>query len=222
MVLAVTPFCVETDPTSLGSGEYSDRLESAYGPELGRSPIASAGFMAKRGAVSLFAGADVRDLPLLGHERESYRTREQETRASRGFFCLPGTHGKGQGVPLERPERPVHADWDRGIKDMAKACAEDGVVLLIRFMPIAADVSNARDWTQLEVWARDLESTHANVRVARPIMLPYDQSLMWDSIHINAAGVGKFMPTVARDVQAALGRHEPLTADPRIGQQEDR
>jgi hypothetical protein len=208
VVLAVTPFCVETDPTSLGSGEYSDRLESAYGPELGRSPIASAGFMAKRGAVSLFAGADVRDLPLLGHERETYRTREQETRASRGFFCLPGTHGKGQGVPLERPERPVHADWDRGIKDMARVCAEDGVVLLIRFMPIAADVSNARNWTQLEGWARDLESTHANVRVARPIILPYDQSLMWDSIHINADGAGKFMPTVARDVQAALGRHD--------------
>ena len=151
----------------------------------------------------------VRDLPLLGHERETYRTREHETRSSRGFFCLPGTHGKGQGVPLERPERPVHADWGRGIKDMAKACAEDGVVLLIRFMPIAADVSNARDWTQLEGWARDLESARANVRVARPIILPYDQSLMWDSIHINAAGVGKFMPTVARDVQAAIGRHDP-------------
>ncbi|HEV3304303.1 MAG TPA: hypothetical protein VG055_31930 [Planctomycetaceae bacterium] len=217
VVLAVTPFCVETDPTSLGSGAYSGRLESAYGPELGCSPLASAGFMAKRGTVSLFAGADVRDLPLLGHERETYRTREQEARASRGFFCLPGTHGKGQGVPLERPERPVHADWDRGIEDMAKACAEDGVVLLIRFMPIAADVSNARDWTGLEGWARDLESTHANVRVPCPIILPYDQSLMWDSIHINAAGVGKFMPSLARDVQAAFGRHEPFSRSARRG-----
>jgi hypothetical protein len=88
---------------------------------------------------------------------------------------------------------------------MAKACAEYGVVLLIRFMPIAADLLNARDWRQLEGWARDLESAHANVRVARPIILPYDQSLMWDSIHINAAGVGKFMPTVVGDVQAVLG-----------------
>lgn len=39
-----------------------------------------------------------------------------------------------------------------------------------------------REWTQLEGWARDLESTHANVRVARQIILPYDQSLMWDSL----------------------------------------
>jgi hypothetical protein len=93
---------------------------------------------------------------------------------------------------------------------MAKACAEDGVVLLIRFMPIGADLSNTRDWTLLEAWARDLESTHANVHVARPLILPYDQSLMWDSIHINAAGVGKFMPTFAKDVLAALGRHDPV------------
>jgi hypothetical protein len=29
---------------------------------------------------------------------------------------------------------------------------------------------------------------------------------MWDAQHLNAAGIEKFMPTVAKDVQAALER----------------
>jgi hypothetical protein len=55
--------------------------------------------------------------------------------------------------------------------------------------------------------------------VVLAVILPYDQSLMWDSIHINAAGVGKFMPTVARDVQAALGRHDPFSRSGRRGKE---
>jgi hypothetical protein len=29
---------------------------------------------------------------------------------------------------------------------------------------------------------------------------------MWDAIHLNAAGVAKFMPIVAKDVQSVLGK----------------
>jgi lysophospholipase L1-like esterase len=29
---------------------------------------------------------------------------------------------------------------------------------------------------------------------------------MWDGIHLNAAGVEKFMPVVAKDVEAVLGK----------------
>jgi hypothetical protein len=34
----------------------------------------------------------------------------------------------------------------------------------------------------------------------------YDRSLSWDRVHLNRAGVGKYMPLVAKDVQAALGK----------------
>ncbi|HEV3138353.1 MAG TPA: hypothetical protein VGZ26_10625 [Pirellulales bacterium] len=126
-------------------------------------------------------------------------------RKSRGFHFLPAIRGKGQGVPWERPEIPVHPDWDSGIRSIADACKECGVPLLIRFAPIDSAVRAARDWSQLERWASELEGSQPNVTVARPIVLAYEPRFMWDAMHLNAAGVEKFMPVVAKDVQAVLG-----------------
>jgi hypothetical protein len=40
--------------------------------------------------------------------------------------------------------------------------------------------------------------------VRRPMILTYEPRLMLDAIHLNLEGVNKFMPVVAKDVQAAL------------------
>jgi len=76
--------------------------------------------------------------------------------------------------------------------------------LLIKFAPVADAEVSARDWSQLERWCRQLESRYAHARVARPLIIGYPPELMWDGIHLNAAGVEKFMPIVAKDVQAVL------------------
>jgi hypothetical protein len=204
VVLVATPFCFEVDPSSL-DGELSGRVSASYGPEVGSvSMLEAIVFVTKRGAASILQGSDVRDRPLVGLERETYRSLESKMRETRGFFGLPGLHGHVQGVPLERPEKPVHPDWDRGIRSIAQACNDAGVPLLIRFAPISAEYREARDFTQLDRWARELESSHSNTTVARPIVLPYDAGLMWDGIHLNGAGVEQFMPVVVKDVQAAL------------------
>jgi hypothetical protein len=145
---------------------------------------------------------EVRDDPLEGFTRESYRTLQSKMRDSRGFFRLPGQHGPQRVVDRPGPENIVHGDWDRWIRAIAVACGN--VPLLIQFTPIAGDTVDARDFRQLEEWSRGVESSHPNVRVARPIILPYAATLMWDPIHLNAAGVEKFMPVVAEDVQALL------------------
>jgi hypothetical protein len=206
VTLVVTPFCFEVDPSRL-DGELSQRVDASYGAHVEKR-VSVAGFASfvKRGAVGLFRGADPRDRPLDGLARETYRTLEVKMRTSRGFFCLPGTHGKGQGVPMERPEKPVHPDWNRGIHLIAEACNDAGVPLLIRFSPIVSDARAARDFTQLDRWATDLEASQTNVTVARPIVLAYDPGLMWDSIHLNATGVEKFMPVVAQDVRGVAKR----------------
>ena len=205
IILVATPFCFEVDPSTLGSGEYADRIAAAYGPEVGGSEVLRIAFIAKRGAVSLLRSTDVRDMPLIGLEQETCRTYEAKMRKSRGFHFLPAIRGKGQGVPWERPEIPVHPDWDSGIRSIADACKECGVPLLIRFAPIDSAVRAARDWSQLERWASELEGSQPNVTVARPIVLAYEPRFMWDAMHLNAAGVEKFMPVVAKDVQAVLG-----------------
>jgi hypothetical protein len=206
VVVVVTPFCFESDPLSL-DGELSGRVVASYGPEIGTvSALERIAFVSKRGAASLWQDADVRDRPLTELERETYRTLESKMRETRGFFCLPGVHGRPHGVPIERPQRPVHPDWDRGVHAMADACNEAGVRLLIRFAPFSAEYRDWRDWTRLERWASELESTHANVAVARPILLPYDPPLMWDGTHVNADGVEKFTPTVANEIEAVWGK----------------
>ena len=87
---------------------------------------------------------------------------------------------------------------------MADTCDAAGVRMLILFAPIEAGYEDARDFDRLDRWGRELEETHPGLTVQRPIILTYEPRLMRDAIHLNLAGVEKFMPVVAKDVQEAL------------------
>jgi hypothetical protein len=199
VVIVASPFCFEVDPATLGAAEFGERLAAAYGPELGRSPVESAALITRRGAVSAFLSNDVRNLPLVGLERETYLSLESKMRAGRGFFSLPDVN-RPKGVAMNRPEHQIHHDWDDGIRAIARECERHRVKLLIRFTPMAEAVRNARDWTQLDPWASELESAHPNVHVARPMVLLYPHDCMWDGVHLSAHGVERFMPQVAKDM----------------------
>ena len=207
IVLCCTPFCFENDSGTIG-GDFPERFVANYGPDVRGvvSPAESIAYFVKRGAVSLLdpRAREVRDDPLDGLERETYRTLESKMRQSRGFFLLPGLHGPEQGVARPGPENLVHDDWDRGIRMMIESCRAQSVPFFIRFTPIVSDEGDARDFGKLEAWAQRLESSYENFHVVRPLILTYDQALMWDSIHLNAAGVAKFMPTLAKEVQGEL------------------
>ena len=51
-----------------------------------------------------------------------------------------------------------------------------------------------------------MERDYRAMIVARPAVLWYDPELLWDSLHLNAAGVEKFMPVVAKDFESVLGK----------------
>jgi hypothetical protein len=205
VVLIVNPFSVEVDPTVAGSAEYAQRVAPAYTPQLaGTIPrIAS---LARRGAARISCRTDVRNMPLVGLEQETFRTREAKLRNGRGFLSLPGAHAKGGaiGVP-ERPRLAVHPDWDRGVRSIAETCRAAGVRLLIRFGPIDQRFRDARDWSLLERWADSLDGA----TVAKPLIIAYPPELMWDGIHLNRDGVDRFMPVVAKDVKRVLAREIP-------------
>jgi hypothetical protein len=205
--LCASPLCFEQ---STGATGHPERFIANYGPEVEGivSPFAGAAYFTQRGFVSLFEHRDAElwDRPLLGLETETYRSLKSRMEASRGFFSLPGEHGFSRPIDVPGPESIVHFEWDSGVKAIIEACAAAELPLLFRFAPVAADLQNARDFSQLDAWCRELKSSYPNVRIARPVLLPYDRQFMWDPIHLNAAGVEKFMPVVAKDVEAALAR----------------
>jgi hypothetical protein len=65
-----------------------------------------------------------------------------------------------------------------------------------------ADMLRARDWSPAVNWLRGLKG----VTVCEPILAFYDRDCCWDHVHLNARGVDKFMPLVARDVRDAVGK----------------
>jgi hypothetical protein len=214
LVLCVTPLCFEADAHTVG-GQMIKAFTANYGPEVSEVvPLFDRiSYFSKRGALATWRrgddlklrgkGTDVRDLPLDGLEVETYRTLQRKTRETRGFFRLPGTHGPPKGIG-RADNVLIREEWTHGIRRLAQMCQDAGVLLRIHFAPISSDARKARDLAPLETWSRELESSYPNTTVARPIVVVYDAPLMWDCIHLNSAGVEKFLPVVAKDLQAVL------------------
>jgi hypothetical protein len=207
LVLCVSPVALEVD-TGTAGGDLPDQFVANYGPEVtgvvGFSD--SLAYFIKRGALSVFDSTrnDYLDVPLIGMEKETYRSLERKMRVSRGFFCLPGTHGPMRGIDRSGPPKLIHDDWNRGIRSLAAACADVGTILLVRYTPISSQISDARDFSPLGDWAGEFESSFKSARVARPILLVYDPQFMWDSIHLNSVGVERFTQVVATDALSVL------------------
>jgi hypothetical protein len=203
IVMCVSPFCFEID-TGTAGGDFPDRFVANYGPNVSGSVsrYGAVTYFMRRGTVSLFDGSPaVLDMPLVGYERETYRSLAEKMIRSRGYFRLPGEHGITRATP-PAPDTIVKPDWDHWIRFVAANCAP--TPLLIQFTPIAHDDADARDWKQLETWGANLTASRVNATVARPIVSAYDASLMWDGLHLNRRGTERFMPLVARNVEDAL------------------
>lgn len=216
VVLCVTPVCFEADARTVG-GQVWKMFVSNYGPEVSEAcPLFERiSYFCKRGVLAtwrpsddlrlLGKGEDVRDLPLDGLAVETYRTLQRKTREARGFFRLPGAHGPPKGFG-KADNVLIRKEWTQGIQRLAQICKEAGVVLMIQFAPISEEVVKVRDLSPLEAWSRELESSYPQTVVARPIVVVYDRPLMWDEIHLNSAGIEKFLPDVAKDLQAVLDK----------------
>jgi hypothetical protein len=209
-VLCVSPLRFEVSTDSAG-GHVVRRFMASYGPQVpGIVPLhESVEYFVKCGARCFTdrGGAGVLwDGPLRGLESETYRSLEKRTRANRGFFALPKEHGGRWNVEMPAPPKLILPEWDDGIRRLAETCESANVPLIIRFAPIWDGASKSRDFGQLETWAQKLEGAFPCVTVSRPIIIAWDRDAMWDGLHLNARGVDRFMPVVAKDVQAALGK----------------
>lgn len=73
-------------------------------------------------------------------------------------------------------------------------------------MAVSEELRAARAFDPLLDWCASMERDYRAMIVARPAVLWYDPELLWDSLHLNAAGVEKFMPVVAKDFESVLGK----------------
>ncbi len=215
VVLCVSPTCFEDESARIG-GPLPKTFVTNYGPEVAEvvSPFERVSYFCKRGMWSVWQpafvdrvhGQDIRDVPLRGiKQEETYHTLQRKTLDGRGFFGLPGSHGPPKGVP-GGSDVVIRDEWRTGVRRLAQICEEAGIAFVIKFAPVSDEVAHARNFGPLETLAGELESTYPHTTVARPIVSSYDASLMWDSLHLNAAGVEKFQASIAKDVQAALRR----------------
>ncbi len=223
MILCISPLRFEVSSNSAG-GHVGRRFVAAYGPEVpGVVPLyQSIEYFTKRGAIEIAGhskfipkrgtqqiswhdwGEIKFDAPLRGFESETYYTLERKMQATRGFFALPGEHGKSWAVEMPAPPQLILPEWLDAMQRLAGFCKRAGVLLIVHFGPIWAGVADSRDFSILERWAGELEASFANVRVVRPIVIAWDREVMWDAIHLNRAGVERFAPLVAEDVQTAV------------------
>jgi hypothetical protein len=207
IVLCVSPLRFEVSQSS-GGGHVIRRLIANYGPEVGGviRLHESSQYFVRRGALDLFAagagGSAILDGPLRGMETETYETLRDKMRDTRGFFSLPKEHGGRWELEMPAPRVFILDEWKEGLSALSALCRRTGVPLVVRFAPIWDGVCRSRDFKKLDGWADEFEAPDAIVK--RPVIVAWEQEVMWDALHLNARGVDRFMPMIARDVQQAL------------------
>ncbi len=198
------------------------RFAETYAARLETTGLARPAYVSQLGSrhawARLMGQADVRDMPLTGNDSTTYKALEDATRDLRGYMPLIGRNAK------ERSSEPSHdikdapspvtvcADWEVAMGRIVAACEKAGVKLLIRLCPSQVP---RRDCSEMTNWLATIERDHPHVWIARPAVLWYEPELMWDAMHLNTAGVAKFMPIVAKDVQAALAERRDASTPSR-------
>lgn len=214
VVLCVSPLGLERD-VPWHWVKLRNHFVNCYGLDTGsvRSRAASLGYSLRQGtllawdrAAASFAGngGDVRDYPLIGMEKVTYREYERLTREQRGHFELPG---RGPYKNLDRPGGLVlvHEVWESGLRRLAENCHNAGVPLMIRFGPVSAEATKNLKFERLERCLQDLQVSFPRVSLTGDQqILRYPPELCWDYSHPNPQGARRFTEQVAAEVQLSL------------------
>jgi hypothetical protein len=226
VVLAVTPDDFDAEiPAAFGATPH--RFRWAYGPHRGgtlRLPedLESVEFFARRGVgvgLALWENRraerpfDPRGEFLEGGNKYTYLSLERRIRQSRGFWALLGKHfAIGTDAP-NKPTVTVAAQWDPGIKELARIADANGIALIVRLVPIVDTVKT--DYEPVRTWLSTLPRDCPHLTVIRPEILFYSPDLCWDYQHLNAEGVAAFSRSLGKDVARSLSQEarRPLEKD---------
>jgi hypothetical protein len=205
-VLCVLPISFEYDTDKV----TTSRFVTAYAPEVtGNVTLADRiRYFAALGAGEFLRDKthDLRGDPVDGFGGQNYRGFQQQSRESRGFVPMAGDHGKPDRLPRTGQLVIIRLDWQKEVREVVKLCEGAGIKLIVRFLPLSTAVRGSEEFWPLGSWAETTMRECPNVVVTEPLLSWFPPELMYDNIHLNRAGVEKFTPIVAKDVQAALAK----------------
>ncbi len=196
----------------LDPGTAPWRFAEIYGQPIATDPRAAFAYFARRGMVDILNGLrtvgrpqppDLRSVPLRGMDSETYWSLQRKVQDARGHWPLPGEHNPHRkGTPSHGAPIFMSGDWSSAIEEVIASCDEFQIPLVLRISPISGDVRDLFDFSAVESRLSELSARHPKLRVCKPAIDFYDESLCWDMGHLNAAGVARLMPVVAKDVNA--------------------
>ncbi len=149
---------------------------------------------------------------------DTYQSRQQLIRDQRGFVEFPPGAMVGLDLPRGVPDAPyaVSSANRAGFFTLARICKENGILLLVRLMPVfAAEAPQNQD--TLRAWSRELQSEGPGVVFGEPALLLFGRPFLWDKRHCNLAGAQKLTALLADAVSntAALRRSGATAASSR-------
>ena len=220
IVLCTSPVCFEKDVPDVYV-QLRDRFLRCYAWDLSdlrtfhgsQRCLIGVGYLIRQGVMigwdrvsCSFIGHrhDVLDDPLDGDAATTFRTLEERTHTSRGFYAMFGSGRQGN---LDRPGGLVliQDGWDRGVRRLATICEKAHVPLMICLGPISAEATTELNFDHVQRWLDNLQRAHSHVTIANPDrVVRYAPDLCADSTHPNVAGARKFTAQLATDLQKAL------------------
>jgi hypothetical protein len=200
VVLCLSPITFDFATDDVWSTGVTRHFLLNYGALGGESPPLpeSIEYFIRRGISGAFTAhaADLRDVPLMGQEGSTYRTFKRDFLAGHGFIPMPGEHGADHHNGPRETVR-IGKEWTPFVRDLSAECRDRGIRLLVLFTPISAEANSARDYSPIDDWCKSLRAEGVTIDPQRVPEI-YPPKLMWDSAHLNAGGVEKFMLTVAQ------------------------
>ncbi len=167
-----------------------------------RGDLSGAGF----GQVVICRQPDLRGETLRGYEGETYWSYRAKVAEGRGFFAIGD--GRNKDCRLTNLDLPftVSGRWSQLVAALDRECEPHGCKLLVLFTPVCRELVARRDMTEANRWFARVAADNPRVATRRSAIWSMADECMFDPVHLNRAGVARFMPIVAADVQAMLGK----------------
>ncbi len=161
------------------------------------------------GSLVTFGKPDPRGQHLRGDERYTYWSYRAKVEGARGFFPIGDGRNKGCTLPNIGMPYLISDRWAELVSDLDRECGFHACKLLVFFTPVCRSLIDQRDMALADAWRERIAVSNPRVTVCGRAVWSMDDEFMWDAVHLNAAGVARFMPIVAKDVQEALEKQPP-------------
>jgi hypothetical protein len=188
----------------------TERFVAAYGMPLGErvSRLDTVERLVRRGFGELVTRGkpDLRSIHLRGQESETLLSYRAKVASGHGFFPIGNGHNPDCTLPSIGLDFVISPQWSRLIADIDHECAARSCRALVFFTPIAHELASRRDMSAADRWLQEITADNPRVVVRGNAIWSMGDDLMFDAVHLNARGVARFMPIVAKDVQVVLAK----------------